>query len=42
MANSPDTMKAAAIDRFGGPDELTLHTLPMRFVRERAWRIRTE
>ena len=22
-------MKAAAIDRFGGPDELTLHTLPI-------------
>ncbi len=40
MANSPDTMKAAAIDRFGGP--LTLHTLPKRFVRERACRIRTE
>jgi NADPH:quinone reductase-like Zn-dependent oxidoreductase len=29
MAKSTDTMKAAAIDRFGGPDELTLHTLPM-------------
>jgi len=27
MAMSIDTMKAAAIDRFGGPDELTLHTL---------------
>jgi NADPH2:quinone reductase len=27
MAMSTDTMKAAAIDRFGGPDELTLHTL---------------
>jgi len=27
MATSTDTMKAAAIDRFGGPDELTLHTL---------------
>jgi hypothetical protein len=27
MTTSTDTMKAAAIDRFGGPDELTLHTL---------------
>ncbi len=27
MATTTDTMKAAAIDRFGGPDELTLHTL---------------
>jgi NADPH:quinone reductase len=27
MAARTDTMKAAAIDRFGGPDELTLHTL---------------
>ncbi len=27
MTTSIDTMKAAAIDRFGGPDELTLHTL---------------
>jgi NADPH:quinone reductase len=27
MTVSTDTMKAAAIDRFGGPDELTLHTL---------------
>jgi len=27
MTRSIDTMKAAAIDRFGGPDELTLHTL---------------
>jgi NADPH:quinone reductase-like Zn-dependent oxidoreductase len=27
MTMSTDTMKAAAIDRFGGPDELTLHTL---------------
>ena len=29
MTTSTDTMKAAAIDRFGGPDELTLHTLPI-------------
>jgi NADPH:quinone reductase-like Zn-dependent oxidoreductase len=27
MTPHTDTMKAAAIDRFGGPDELTLHTL---------------
>jgi len=27
MTVSTDTMKAAAIDRFGGPDELSLHTL---------------
>src|SRR5258708_11727923 len=27
MTMGIDTMKAAAIDRFGGPDELTLHTL---------------
>jgi len=25
----PKTMRAAAIDRFGGPDEITLHTLPV-------------
>lgn len=25
----PATMKAAAIDRFGGPEVLTLHTLPV-------------
>src|SRR4030088_758948 len=25
----PDTMRAAAIDRFGGPEVLTLHTLPV-------------
>ncbi len=29
MAKRTDTMKAAAIDRFGGPEELSLHTLPM-------------
>lgn len=27
MGTSSDSMKAAAIDRFGGPDELRLHTL---------------
>ena len=27
MAMHTDTMKAAAIDRFGGPDELSIHTL---------------
>jgi NADPH:quinone reductase len=26
--NVPETMRAAAIDRFGGPEALTLHTLP--------------
>ncbi len=28
----PDTMRAAAIDRFGGPEGLTLHTLPVPAV----------
>jgi NADPH:quinone reductase len=29
MTRIPTTMRAAAIDRFGGPEELTLHTLPV-------------
>src|SRR5437867_2825377 len=29
MAGIPKTMRAAAIDRFGGPEELTIHTLPV-------------
>ena len=29
MPGVPKTMRAAAIDRFGGPEELTLHTLPV-------------
>lgn len=29
MTHVPDTMKAAAIDRFGGPDELRLHEVPV-------------
>ena len=32
MAKHTDSMRAAAIDRFGGPDELTLHTLPVPAV----------
>lgn len=28
MANLPKTMRAAAIDRFGGPEVLTIHELP--------------
>jgi NADPH2:quinone reductase len=28
-AKLPETMQAAAIDRFGGPDVLTIHTLPL-------------
>jgi hypothetical protein len=30
---TPETMHAAAIDRFGPPDVLTLHTLPVPPVR---------
>src|SRR5205823_5805050 len=29
MPSIPKTMRAAAIDRFGGPEEVTLHTLPV-------------
>src|SRR6202035_5627560 len=29
MTKTPSTMRAAAIDRFGGPAVLTLHTLPV-------------
>ena len=29
MTNLPRTMRAAAIDRFGGPEVLTIHTLPV-------------
>src|SRR5437763_1749102 len=29
MAKIPKTMRAAAIDRFGGPEVLTIHTLPV-------------
>lgn len=29
MSSIPKTMRAAAIDRFGGPEVLTLHTLPV-------------
>ncbi len=29
MHTHPTTMKAAAIDRFGGPEELTIHTIPV-------------
>lgn len=29
---TPDTMHAAAIDEFGGPDVLTLHTLPVPLI----------
>jgi NADPH:quinone reductase len=29
MRGLPETMRAAAIDRFGGPEVLTLHTLPV-------------
>ena len=29
MANSMNAMQAAAIDRFGGPDQIALHTLPV-------------
>jgi NADPH:quinone reductase-like Zn-dependent oxidoreductase len=29
MAGVPKMMRAAAIDRFGGPEELTIHTLPV-------------
>jgi len=29
MHKTPETMRAAAIDRFGGPEVLTLHTLPV-------------
>ena len=29
MPTIPKTMRAAAIDRFGGPEELTIHTLPV-------------
>jgi NADPH2:quinone reductase len=31
-ANVPPTMRAAAIDRFGGPEVLTLHTVPVPVV----------
>ena len=30
VRTSPETMKGAAIDRFGPPSVLTLHTLPVR------------
>ncbi len=29
MATIPETMRAAAIDRFGGPEVLSIHTLPV-------------
>ena len=29
MANSRNAMQAAAINRFGGPDQIALHTLPV-------------
>ena len=32
MQNSPQQMKAMAVDEFGGPDKLTLHTLPVPAV----------
>jgi hypothetical protein len=30
MSTLPATMRAAAIDRFGRPKELSIHTLPVR------------
>jgi NADPH2:quinone reductase len=32
MPGTPKTMRAAAIDRFGGPEVLTIHTLPVREI----------
>ncbi|MEH2394933.1 MAG: NADP-dependent oxidoreductase [Nostoc sp.] len=32
MQNTPQQMKAMAVDEFGGPDKLTLHTLPVPTV----------
>ncbi|MBW4474503.1 MAG: NADP-dependent oxidoreductase [Stenomitos rutilans HA7619-LM2] len=32
MQNTPQQMKAMAVDAFGGPDKLTLHTLPIPTV----------
>ncbi len=32
MQNIPQQMKAMAVDEFGGPDKLTLHTLPVPTV----------
>lgn len=32
MQNIPQQMKAMAVDEFGGPDKLTLHTLPVLAV----------
>ncbi|MEH2044146.1 quinone oxidoreductase family protein [Nostoc sp.] len=32
MQNTPQQMKAMAVDEFGGPDKLTLHTLPVPMV----------
>ena len=32
MTDLPQTMRAAAIDRFGGPEVLTIHTLPVPAV----------
>lgn len=32
MQNTPQQMKAMAVDEFGGPDRLTLHTLPVPAV----------
>src|ERR1700687_2601716 len=32
MSNLPTMMRAAAIDRFGGPEELTLHSIPLPTV----------
>ncbi len=29
MQNTFQQMKAMAVDKFGGPDQLTLHTLPL-------------
>jgi len=32
MQNTPQQMQAMAVDKFGGPDKLTLHTLPVPAV----------
>ena len=32
MQNTPQQMKAMAVDEFGGPDKLTLHPLPVPTV----------
>ena len=32
MQNTPQQMKAMAVDEFGGSDKLTLHTLPVPAV----------